>query len=305
MSDTSNAQALHVVGIIPVGEKPVGLAADGNNQVFVTNSGDNTVSVINTATDTVKKTVQVGIAPQSVAIDPQFGTYVANGGGAISVIDRSNTVTGTIATGVPPAPPPDTTRVAVDHFASRAYATLRTADRIAVIHTSSTPPHLGGFIDVPGPLGVALHPFHHHLYVTRPDFDTVSVLAPETGEFPLTIPVGRRPTGIAIDHERGRVYVANSGSHTVSVIDTTTGGVHDVDVLAPPIAVALDPRGDAYVSHADGTLRIIDAASHSVTATVPVGSAAVAGVAYESHSMHVYVANGADGTVSVLDLAGG
>lgn len=304
MSDTSNAQALDVVGIIPVGAKPVGLAADGNNQVFVTNSGDNTVSVINSSTDTVKKTIQVGIAPQSVAIDPQFGTYVANGGGAVSVIDRLNTATNTIATGVPPASAPDTTRVVVDHFASRAYATFRAVGRIAVIHTSSTPPQLGGFIDVPGALGVALHPFHHHLYVTRPDFDTVSMLAPETGEFPVTIPVGQRPTGIAIDIERDRVYVANSGSHTVSVIDTTTGGVHDVDVVAPPIDVALNPRGDVHVSHTDGTLTIIDAASHSVAATVHAGSAA-AGVAYEPHSMHVYVANEADGTVSVLAPADG
>lgn len=305
MSDTSSAQAVHVVGIIPVGAKPVGLAADGSNQVFVTNSGDNTVTVINSATGTVKKTIPVGIAPQSVAIDPQFGTYVANGAGTISVIDRENTVTHTIATGVPPAPTPDSTRVAVDHFASRAYATLCAADCIAVIHTSSTPPHLGGFIDVPGPFGIALHPFRHRLYVTRPDFNTVSVLAPGTGEFPVTIPVGQRPTGIAIDHERDRVYVANSGSHTVSVIDTATGGVRDVDVLAAPVDVALDPRGNAYVSHADGTLRVIDAASHSVTATVPVASAAVAGVACEPHRMHVYVAGTADGTVSVLGLAGG
>ncbi|MER5202771.1 YncE family protein [Streptomyces sp. NPDC002825] len=304
MSDTLHAP---VVGVIPVGAEPVALATDGNDRIFVTNSGDNTVSVINPATATVTKTVQVGIAPQSVAVDPQFGGYVANGGGAtVSVIDHANTVTTTIGTGpVPPVPPADTTRVAVDHFASRAYATLRAADRIAVIHTSGTPPHLQGFIDVPRPLGIALHPFKHRLYVTQPDFDTVSVLAPKTGEFPVTIPVGQRPTGIAIDHTRGRVYVANSASHTVSVIDTASGGVLDVDVLAPPVAVALDPQGNAYVGHADGTLRIIDAATHGVTAGVTVGSGAVAGLVYEPFHKRVYAADSADDTVSVFDLTGG
>ena len=37
-----------------------------------------------------------------------------------------------------------------------------------------------------------------------------------------SIPVGANPSAMATDSERGRIYVANSNSGTVSVIDTTT-----------------------------------------------------------------------------------
>lgn len=299
-----NAEEPHVAATVPVGAKPVGVAVSVHDQVFVTNSGGNSVSVIDASATTVTATVTVGFFPESVGTDPQFGTYVANnGGGTVSVMDRLNTVVTTLVTGGPPGPAPHSARVAIDHFMSRAYVTNRGGDRLSVIRTSSNPPLLLPHpVDVPGPLGVVVDPADHRLYVTQPELDRVSVVDPATHDVVTTVPVGPRPTGIAIDSQRRRLYVANSGSTTVSVIDLATGVVVHVDMLAHPVGVAVDARGDAYVSHSDGTVKVIDAGSGSVSATIPVG-AKPEGVAFEPHGNRVYVANSGAGTVSVIDLA--
>ncbi|MFB7375155.1 YncE family protein [Streptomyces sp. NPDC056222] len=285
------------------------MAADVHDHVFVTNSGDNTVSVIDAGTNTVTATINVGLRPESVATDPQFGVYVANGGiGTVSVIGRLNTVIATLNVGGPPSvfdPPSRVVGMAVDHLLSRAYVTSRSHHRVATIGISSDPPTVAhDFIDVQGPLGVAVDSRNHRLYVTQPDFNTVSVIDAATHGVIATIPVRQHPTGIAVDARSHRVYVANSGFKTVSVIDSVTGGAAEIDVGVRPIGVAVDSRGDAYVTISDGSVKVIDSRFNSVSATIPVGSQPE-GVAFEPHSNRVYVANRGDGTVSAIDLARG
>ncbi|GHB74663.1 hypothetical protein GCM10010347_51400 [Streptomyces cirratus] len=305
----SNTEMPNVVATLPVGTDPVGVAVDVHDHVFVTNSGDNTVSVINALTNTAIASIAVGLRPESVATDPQFGVYVANGGGgSVSVIDRFNTVIAAIDIGGPPPvldPSSHGAGLAVDHFLSRLFVSDRRRHRVAVIGISGTLPAVAhDFIDVPGPLGVAVDSVNHRVYVTQPDFDTVSVIDAATNEVIATIPVRQHPLGIAVDPERHRVYVANSGFKTVSAIDIATGAAADIDVGVGPIGVALDPRGDAYVTHFDGVVRVIDAGTSSVSATIPVGSHPE-GVAFEPHSKRAYVANRGDGTVSAIDVAHG
>ncbi|OEJ23474.1 hypothetical protein AR457_02075 [Streptomyces agglomeratus] len=296
-----------VVATIPVGTEPVGVAADVHDHVFVTNSGDHTLSVIDALTNTVTATINVGLRPESVATDPQFGIYVANGGfGTVSVLDRFHTVIATINVGGPPSilhPPSHVVGVAVDHFLSRAYVTSRSHHRVAVIGISGELPTAAhNFVPVDGPLGVAVDSASHRVYVTQPDWDTVSVLDAATSGVIAAIPVGQHPMGISIDSQRRRAYVANNGFKTVSVLDIVTGAVADIEVGVRPLGVAVDLRGDAYVTHSDGTVKVIDAESSSVSATIPVGSQPD-GVAFEPHSNRLYVANRGDGTVSAMDLA--
>jgi YVTN family beta-propeller protein len=55
--------------------------------------------------------------------------------------------------------------------------------------------------------------------------------------------VGRLPSAIAVDERAGRVYVASSGSRTITVLDATTGRTRcSVGVDGAPAAVAVDPR---------------------------------------------------------------
>lgn len=301
----SGTEQTHVVATIPVGAGPVGVAVDVHDHVFVANSGGGTVSVINSATNTVSASLNVAFLPESVATDPQFGVYVANSGnGTVSALNIFHTLVATIPVGDTPGfPHIDVLRVAVDHIFGRAYVTNRGINRVSIIKISNDPPLLfPGFIAVSGPLGLAVDPASHRVFVTCPEHNRVSFFDINTPEVIGNLPVGKHPMGIAIDPKKRRVYVANSGSKTVSVIDSVTGGVANIDVGASPTDVAVDSLGRVYVTHPDGLVRVIDPSTAGVTARVPVGSQP-RGLAFEPHSNRIYVANRGDGTVSAIDLA--
>ncbi|WP_009476204.1 YncE family protein [Rhodococcus sp. JVH1] len=128
--DASNA----VVGSVPVGTSPTGVAANpAGTRVYVTNSGSGNVSVIDTATNKVVTTVTTGTAPNAVAVNPT-GTraYVTNSGSnTLSVIDTAtNKVVGTVAVGARP------TAVRVSYDGSAAYV-VTDSDRLWVIDTAT------------------------------------------------------------------------------------------------------------------------------------------------------------------------
>ncbi|RYF49019.1 MAG: hypothetical protein EOO27_34400, partial [Comamonadaceae bacterium] len=131
--DAGNA----VIGSVPVGTSPTGVAANPTGtRVYVTNSGSGTVSVINTATNTVVATVKTGITPSAVAVNPA-GTraYVTNSGsGTVSVIDTAtNTVVATVKTGTTP----NAVAVADTPTGTRVYVTNRANNTASVIDTAT------------------------------------------------------------------------------------------------------------------------------------------------------------------------
>lgn len=102
-------------------------------------------------------------------------------------------------------------------------------------------------------------------------------------------------------------YVANSGSNTVSVIDTATNPpmvVTTVPVGIAPIALAITPDGKhAYVANTNSkTVSVIDTASNAVVATVPVGRGLL-GIAITPDGTHAYVTNNNDNNISVIETA--
>lgn len=106
-----------------------------------------------------------------------------------------------------------------------------------------------------------------------------------------------------------RAYVANSGSDTVSVIDTATDLVIDtIAVGRIPNGIATTPNGVAvYVVNggspgAAGSVSMIDTTTNTVRATVPVGSNPY-GVTVAPDGSLVYVANSNSGTLSVIETA--
>lgn len=123
-----------------------------------------------------------------------------------------------------------------------------------------------------------------------------------------TIPVGSSPFGAAVNETTDRVYVANYGSNTVSVIDGSTNTViATVPVGANPFGAAVNEvTNRAYITNAGfgyaspGSVSVIDGTSNSVIATVPVGLEAE-GVAVNPTTNRIYVANFASYTVSVID----
>src|SRR5216684_4503527 len=96
-------------------------------------------------------------------------------------------------------------------------------------------------------------------------------------------------------------YIVNTGSNSVSVIDTTSNTVvATVSVGGSPLEVAITPDGTrVYVTNGtDNTLSVIDTASNTVVATVGVGAGPTA-VAITPDGTRVYVTTG--DAVSVID----
>jgi YVTN family beta-propeller protein len=138
------------------------------------------------------------------------------------------------------------------------------------------------------------------------------------------IPVGRTPDALAVTPDGSRVYVANFGGSTVSVIDTATNTViATITVGSGPGGVAVTPDGSRlYITNSGNeTVSVIDTTTNTVIGSpirvgpIPAGVAVTPGLRrvgdkdrrdeQEDKAMasKVFVANNFVNTVSVIDTA--
>ncbi|OBJ45274.1 hypothetical protein A5630_14125 [Mycolicibacterium mucogenicum] len=132
-----------------------------------------------------------------------------------------------------------------------------------------------------------------------------------------SISVGTNP-GAEVVGGDGRLYVANTGSNTVSVINTTTGKridanpswfSQDISVGTAPTALALSPDGTRlYVANSgSGTVSVINTVGYKRIDANPSTSSKDITVGTAPSALTVggdgrlYVANKGSGTVSVVD----
>jgi YVTN family beta-propeller protein len=130
-----------------------------------------------------------------------------------------------------------------------------------------------------------------------------------TNTVSATIPAGLSNSccgGAAVTPDGSKVYVVNSDSKTVSVIDTATN-----TVVGSPIPVQPDPRGIAVapdgsklyvgdeIAFFGGTVSVIDTVTNTVSATIPIGDPPLGGVAVTPDGSKVYVPQVT--TVAVID----
>jgi YVTN family beta-propeller protein len=112
-----------------------------------------------------------------------------------------------------------------------------------------------------------------------------------------TVPVGSNPFGVAFDPSAGTVFVTNSGSDNVSVLNGTLAApVANVSVGTDPLGVAFDPyNGDVYVANnGSDNVSVFNAGTYAFVASVPVPAGPV-GLAVNASTGNVYVADfGAD-----------
>jgi YVTN family beta-propeller protein len=96
---------------------------------------------------------------------------------------------------------------------------------------------------------------------------------------------------VAVKPDGSKVYVANQGNGTVSVIDATNTVVATIKVGLAPFGVAVTPDGSTvYVTNLNNAVSVIATATNAVSATISVGNGPV-GVAVKSDGSKVYVAN--------------
>jgi YVTN family beta-propeller protein len=164
------------------------------------------------------------------------------------------------------------------------------------------------------PFGAAVAPDGSFVAITCLDEDAVTAVTNDDFDedtTPETADVGNEPRGVAIDPEGDYVYVANSGSDTVSVINVDTITVLDtLDVGDGPFGVAAihqesESRIKVYVSNYNaGTVSVIvhDGDQLDVTTINGVGTNP-AGMAATPDGRFIYVANyngGSTGSVTII-----
>ncbi len=165
--------------------------------------------------------------------------------------------------------------VAVDETLNRAYATLHVGGRLAVIDGASNA--LLTTIEAEGgAFGVAVHPGLHRAYATSRETRNLIVFDTNTNTriWEQTAASMGEPYALAVDAVRNRLYV----------LTAPVGGYPD--------------RVEVFSLASSGASRL---------GTVAVGNGGVAGgtgIAVNPTTGHVFAANSADNTLSVLDGPG-
>ncbi len=119
--------------------------------------------------------------------------------------------------------------------------------------------------------------------------------------------VGQSPSPAVYDPANGYLYVANSGSGSVSVIDAAT---HAVETTVPvgtdpetPVVATYDGMDQVFVPNfVDQNVTVISGVTNTVVANVTVGTNPIPGV-YDSDNGEVYIPNEAEGSANVTVIS--
>lgn len=319
-----NAATYAPLKTIVVGHVPRGFSLSANgSRLFVANSWDDTVSVIDTTALDVIATWHVAMEPTSVIEDPSGKhVFVANrisndvavldpstgaeekrlaAGRGASYMTLSPDAARLYVTSVYPSPTP--WRTAPD-----SEVTVIDTNRAAVVDRIPLPGIAGVFhvaFSADGHLGAVaeLHPKnlvpltaveHGAAFV-----DTLTLFGRDIGSKPVEIPLDEleryaaRPFGVAITHDKSRLYVTSGGSEIVTVIAIprllqyirTHRGPFAQDLSASAnyvitrIPVGRDPRGVALTpdgsrllvaNRLDDSISVIDTRTSRVVSTIPL-----------------------------------
>jgi len=282
ISGTSNS----VEGTIAVGNFPYGVAVNPfDSRVYVTNRGSNTVSVIDGSTNTKFHNITVQNSPVGIAVNPSANwIYVTNiNSNTVSVIDGiTDKVTANITVGKIPY------GVAANPITKKVYVTNIDSDTVSVINGTTN--KITANISVgKNPVGIAVNPITSKVYVTNIQSNTVSVIDDTTHKVTSTITVNPSLGGsyrihdpilsmpiaakfpliaslVGVDDITNMIYVTNTGSDTVSIID---GNIDSVVVkvgfnVNPPNSGDIQCNGqhilpNSYLLYRNGTNLICNA----------------------------------------------
>jgi YVTN family beta-propeller protein len=121
------------------------------------------------------------------------------------------------------------------------------------------------------------------LYVTSEREGSVTVLDPETLQELKTIRTGEQPTHMLLNRDQSRLYVSNTNSDTVSVIDTNQDAVISTLVVRPaeqrglpganPLGLSLSPdETQLFVALSDlNAVGVVDLRRQTLVGLIPTG----------------------------------
>jgi YVTN family beta-propeller protein len=303
------------------------------NTIYVANRDSNTVSVISAENNTKITDISVRKSPSAIDINQDTNTiYVANAGSnTVSVISgENNTIIKDIPVGYYPRD------IGVDESLGIVYVANLYSNTVSAIFAENNTKIGEEGEDIPVgdfPAAIGVHKFLGTVYVANSGSNTVSVISGEDHTKITTIPVGDSPTDIGvldilysnnphditstinITNVSDRVYVANRGSNTVSVIsaENNTKIGEDIPVGHYPAAVGVlndeiliniqeDIPSTVYVANFySNTVSVISAENNTkIGEDIPVGNKPSA-IDINQYTNATYVANSDSDGVSVID----
>ena len=291
-----------VLGWIRVGDYPVNLCYNSvNNRVYSANWSGGTVSVIDCSTSQVTGSISVGGNPEILVYDSLYNRLYCTTGSDMAVIDGQTNV---ILRRVPNVATSDAVLLnqlnQTLYYPAKRYSQGVTAtdalsgDSVAFISTlGAEKPKTVCWSSVRNKVYVACQGSQHRLGVI--DGFTGSILG--------WVPAGSYPCALAYDSVLDRVYCANNGTASVTVVDcgpdTVVATVH---VGNSPVALLCSPDGSTVycVNRGDRTVSAVDAHLNSVLWTANVGAYPCA-IAYGASGTKLYCADSAASRVSVID----
>jgi YVTN family beta-propeller protein len=252
---------------------PKGIAVNPlTNQIFIAGKGAGRLYKVDGGTNSVIASWPSGSEPFGVAVNRNTNrVYVANYASAtVTIFDGAS---GALLKTIDFAPLSygQPSFVAVDETLNRAYVSLHAGGRLAVIDGANnllTTVEVGG-----GAFGVAVHPGLQRAWVSTRDTDSVTVV--DTGDntrlWSQTIFPGGTPYALAVDTARNKLYV----------LYALHGETPDRVAIYRLAASGADREETVLVG--DG------------------GAAGGTGIAVNETTGHIFVANSAQNSVSVID----
>jgi YVTN family beta-propeller protein len=167
--------------------------------------------------------------------------------------------------------------------------------RAAVAQTQLDPPSSG----LTNPRAIVFSPATKKAYAVDSSRGEIHIYT-DPGRELHRVKVGAAPVSIAVNSVSGRVYVANAGDGTVSVLDGTSDAVvATIPIGSHPYSIAADSAtGKVYVTHTFGDqLTILDGTTNTAV-DLKTGSSDL--IAIDSRNATIYLL-GYGGAVMALD----
>ncbi len=156
------------------------------------------------------------------------------------------------------------------------------------------------------PTGIAVNPKTNKIYVVNSDSDSISVIDGKMTK-PISnldkfrqegigIETEKEPTDIAVNPETNKIYVVNSDSDSISVIDGKNDKVTaNVQIGENPTGIAVNPETNKiYTANSKSdTVSVINGSINKVDATIS-GFDFPQDIAMDVESNTIYVANGGE-----------
>jgi len=236
--------------------------AMADDQIVIVNKGDDTISILDAASYEREGQVAVGANPHEVHVSPDGRTAY------------------------------------VSDYGGAQGTTISVVDLDSAVRTDIW--ELGGNR---GPHGIWVSPDVAHVWATTETSGTVIELATATGELTNVWETGQRVSHQLVPTPDGsKLYIANIGSGSVTVIDRTTNEVAAVPTGAGAEGIDVSPDGrEVWVTNrAANTISVIDVATDTVLETFSSGGTLPIRAKFTPDGEEVWISNGTSNQVAVF-----